>query len=161
MIYESVIVPLTTNGDKVDRKAIQQKHFEIYHRLLPPDRLRKETLPALESAGLIGQEPDPQDKRRTLVWCTITSPISAGISNGSIHSQDQQLPEQYRGNNSAPSISATENSGSNGAPVNVDERFESVELLHPHLKRGLQTPNEAEPEDDQSPLVTRFVCAGD
>ncbi len=46
----------------------------------------------------------------------------------------------------------------------IDERFESVELLHPNVKRGLQTPIEPEPDDDPLPAsesrqATRFVCA--
>jgi hypothetical protein len=106
-IYEQVIQPLTSNGDKADRKMIQEKYWQVNHRLLSPERLRKETLPALESAGLIGQEPDPADKRRTLVWCTIPSPISGAVSLGGNRGDNSAPPspvgDEYRGQNSAPS----------------------------------------------------------
>jgi len=50
--------------------------------------------------------------------------------------------------------------------VKVDERFENIELLHPHFKRGLQTPTEPEPDDvpstaSEGSQAIRFVCAGD
>ncbi len=76
-IYEKVIQALYVEDQGIDRKTIQTKYRELYHRPLPDDRLRREILPTLESAGLIGQEPDPLDKRRMLVWCTVPSPISS------------------------------------------------------------------------------------
>ena len=55
-------------------KEIMRRHFEVYGRMLPEWQLRREILPALEDAGLIYMEPDPNDKRRNLIFCT-TSPF--------------------------------------------------------------------------------------
>jgi len=54
----------------LSRQEIQQKHYEVYGRFLPDWQLRQQILPMLESAGLITQEPDPNDKRRYLVYPT-------------------------------------------------------------------------------------------
>jgi hypothetical protein len=54
----------------LSRQEIQQKHYEVYGRLLPDWQLRQQILPMLESAGLITQEPDPTDRRRYLVYPT-------------------------------------------------------------------------------------------
>jgi hypothetical protein len=52
------------------RDEILKQYFEIYNRPLPAWQLKQEILPALENAGLIYQERDQNDKRRTLVFCT-------------------------------------------------------------------------------------------
>jgi len=54
----------------ITSKEIMKKHFEVYGRLLPEWQLRREILPALEDAGLVYLEPDPNDKRRNLIFCT-------------------------------------------------------------------------------------------
>jgi hypothetical protein len=54
----------------ITSKEIMKKHFEVCGRLLPEWQLRREILPALEDAGLIYTEPDPNDKRRNLIFCT-------------------------------------------------------------------------------------------
>jgi len=48
----------------------------------------------------------------------------------------------------------------------IDEHFENIELLHPHIRRGLRTSTEPEHDDDpltasESKLATRFICADD
>lgn len=65
-IYEKVIKPLMgTLG--TDKKQIQRQYYQTYHKMLPPRVLNEEILPQLEAAGLILQEPDPEDKRRMMV----------------------------------------------------------------------------------------------
>jgi hypothetical protein len=54
----------------ITSKEILKKHYEVYGRLLPEWQLRREILPALEDAGLVYLEPDPNDKRRNLIFCT-------------------------------------------------------------------------------------------
>jgi len=81
-LYESVLLPLTSGGTGVDRKEIGRAYADHYHRTLNNDRLRREILPSLESAGLITQEADPDDRRQTLVWCTVSAPISSPENRG-------------------------------------------------------------------------------
>jgi hypothetical protein len=65
-IYEKVIKPLM--GDiGTDRKQIQRQYYLVYHKMLQPRVLNEEILPQLEAAGLILQEPDPEDKRRMMI----------------------------------------------------------------------------------------------
>jgi len=80
-IYAEVILPLTRGGCGVPRKDIIKRFHELYHRPLADDRLRRQILPALESTGLIHQEPNPADKREMLVHPTVSSPISPGPNN--------------------------------------------------------------------------------
>lgn len=65
----------------LSRGEILKKHFEVYSRMLPDWQLRREILPMLETAGLITQEPDPADKRKTLVYPTMLFPISQRQNN--------------------------------------------------------------------------------
>lgn len=54
----------------ITRKDIGQKHFAIYGRFIPDWQLRQQILPMLETAGLISQEPDHNDKRVILIYPT-------------------------------------------------------------------------------------------
>lgn len=67
-------------GLGLDRKDITKKHFDVYHRFISDDQLRKQIIPMLESAGLIFQEQDTADKRRVLVYPTIVTPISPKLN---------------------------------------------------------------------------------
>jgi len=76
-LYNDVIVSLhheksSSAGRSVGitRKEILKKYSEVYGRTLPESLLRREILPALENCGLIYQEPDPEDRRRVLIYCT-------------------------------------------------------------------------------------------
>jgi hypothetical protein len=60
----------------LSRQDILKKHFEVYGRIIPDWQLRREIIPSLEEAGLIYQETDPNDKRKTLIHCT-TPPSSS------------------------------------------------------------------------------------
>lgn len=60
----------------VARKDLFQKHVAVYGRPIEDFRLRQQILPMLETAGLIIQEPDPNDKRKTLVYTTMPLTIS-------------------------------------------------------------------------------------
>ena len=76
-IYEQVMKPLfrVKNPEGLDKKDILKAHKEKFHRPLSYESLRKEIIPTLEGAGLIYQEPDPNDKRRILIYPTDVSPI--------------------------------------------------------------------------------------
>lgn len=65
--YKTVIVPIWKSDNEIaDRKTILRKHVEVYHQPLNRHRLEQEFIPSLESANLISEEPDPDDRRRTL-----------------------------------------------------------------------------------------------
>jgi hypothetical protein len=97
-IFQEIIVPLTEDGDGCSRKQISKEYFDRYHRPLSDDRLRRQILPTLESAGLISQEVNPLNRRENIVYRTIPSPVSRTV-NG----------HEYRGDNGAPST--LENNG--------------------------------------------------
>jgi len=82
--YEEVILPAWEEKNKLNlnnirekgltRQDINKKHYEVYERLIADWQLRQQILPMLETAGLIIQEPDPDDKRRMLIYPT--TPLS-------------------------------------------------------------------------------------
>ena len=63
------------------RSQIIERHFKIYERPLVSWKLDKEFCPMWESAGLIYQEPDPNDKRVKLIYPTSHFPLSQDESN--------------------------------------------------------------------------------
>jgi len=73
ILFKDVINPLYREKQGgVTRKEIATKHYELYGRTIQDWYLRREIIPALESAGLVYQEPDPEDKRRMLIYVTTT-----------------------------------------------------------------------------------------
>lgn len=85
-IYKAVIVPLFRDKNKLvsatgirlglSRDEIVKKFVEVHGRYLGHWQLRQQILPLLESSGLILQEPDPADKRRTLIYPVNTDIVS-------------------------------------------------------------------------------------
>lgn len=69
-IYREIIKPLCDTHLGITRQNIMQKHYQIYNRPLPDWLLRQQILPMLETAGLITQEPDIEDRRRILIYST-------------------------------------------------------------------------------------------
>jgi hypothetical protein len=47
----------------------------VRHKMLSPETLKREIIPQLEIVGLIAQEPDPDEKRRLLIYPTVSTPI--------------------------------------------------------------------------------------
>jgi hypothetical protein len=77
-IYNEVIKPLYIELNKnseipigIERKEILKRYSEVYGRNLSEATLRLEILPTLERAGLIYQEPSPNDRRKMLVYCNL------------------------------------------------------------------------------------------
>lgn len=68
-IFKEVIQPICKDIGVTRREILIQYH-RVYHRPLNPRRLRDEILPALEAAGLIRQESNPNDQRERLVFIT-------------------------------------------------------------------------------------------
>lgn len=80
-LFAQVIVPTywllntQSSGEKVvsakrgiTRQDILEKHHRVYGRPLDPQHLRQQILPILEGAGLIYQEQDRDDRRKTLIF---------------------------------------------------------------------------------------------
>jgi hypothetical protein len=77
-IFVDVIAPLLSyDGIQkgVSREEIIKKHYEVRHKMLSPETLKREIIPQLEIVGLIAQETDPDDKRRLLIYPTVSTPI--------------------------------------------------------------------------------------
>jgi hypothetical protein len=92
-VYEDVIAPvLLVKNAGITREDIQRKYLQVRHKSLSPETLRKSILPQLEAAGLIELQPDPSDRRRTLVYPTIQSPISSDVG------KDQENAEKTKKN---------------------------------------------------------------
>lgn len=97
-LYHEVILPAYQEkndgmdwGEVVEKQGITRqdifkKHFKVYGRMVEDFRLRQQILPMLETAGLITQEPDPDNKRRMLIFPNtelITSDEKKDIVSGS------------------------------------------------------------------------------
>ncbi len=67
-IYEAVIKPHLDPGGLLRKEDIHGLYFKAYGRHLAWQRLEREILPALEASGLISLQPDPDDRRRTVVY---------------------------------------------------------------------------------------------
>jgi len=76
-IFSDVILPLYQKKQEgLGRKELMQKYFEAYSRPIADWLLRQQIIPMLETAGLIIQEPDSNDKRKTLIYPTTPLTIS-------------------------------------------------------------------------------------
>jgi DNA primase len=89
-LFQEVIVPAYKEKNKgraegleeatgslgLTRQDISQKHYEVYGRFIPDWQLRQQIIPMLETAGLIRQEPDLNDKRKMLIYPTTLLTIS-------------------------------------------------------------------------------------
>lgn len=75
-IYKEVILPIYSELDRgIGRNEILSKHFEVYGRSLPDWLVRQQIIPMLINSGLVYQEPDPNDKRRQLLYPTLNLTI--------------------------------------------------------------------------------------
>lgn len=79
-LYKDVIVPaydeknaygLAETLQGVTRQEILQKHYKVYGRMVQDWQMRQQIIPMLETAGLITQEPDSDDKRKMLITPTV------------------------------------------------------------------------------------------
>jgi len=84
-LYQEVIVPAYKEKNEgrteglvdatgklgLSKQDILRKHYQVYGRVLPDWQLRQQIIPMLESAGLIAQEPDLNDRRKMLIYPTI------------------------------------------------------------------------------------------
>lgn len=68
--------------ERLSRKEIQKKHFEVYGRPINDYTLRQNVLPMLETAGLIDQEPDANDRRFTFVLPILEYELHSATESG-------------------------------------------------------------------------------
>ncbi|MBI3615149.1 MAG: hypothetical protein HY211_01405 [Candidatus Omnitrophica bacterium] len=67
-VYQEVIAPaFQAKGSGLTRQEVLKQYFKTYGRPLAAWQFRQEILPMLDTAGLIVEEPDPDDKRRMLI----------------------------------------------------------------------------------------------
>ncbi|MGQ9469815.1 MAG: hypothetical protein ACUVTD_08390 [Nitrososphaerales archaeon] len=83
-LFKEIIEPLwkevnSGNGEVMglSRKQIIAKYYEVYGRQIQDWVLRQEIPPALECAGLISEDVDPSDKRRKLIYLSVTPPSNS------------------------------------------------------------------------------------
>jgi len=95
-LYQEVILPAWNEKNKtraegfedvtgklgLSRQDIIQKHYKVYGRFIPDWQLRQQIIPMLETAGLITQERDPNDKRKMLIYPTTPLTISDSDNQG-------------------------------------------------------------------------------
>ena len=79
-IYKDVMLPLFKKKNNIEileldkaliglsRKEIIGKYYEMHGTFLDSIRLRQQIIPMLETAGLITQEKDPDNKRQLLIF---------------------------------------------------------------------------------------------
>jgi len=66
------------------RQDIIQKHYQVYGRFIADWQLRQQIFPMLETAGLIMQEQDPNDRRKILIYPTASLTISEEQNNSEL-----------------------------------------------------------------------------
>jgi hypothetical protein len=74
-IYKEVFEPQLDPVVGLSRKKIRSRYLDIFHKSLT-GKVEETVIQQLESAGLIYQEPDPEDRRKTLVYPTVSGNIS-------------------------------------------------------------------------------------
>lgn len=70
-VYRKVFLALFKENATVDKRAIEEKYYEVYHKPLGYWYFRQYLMPALRSASMITEETDPNDKRKALYYPTI------------------------------------------------------------------------------------------
>ena len=73
------------------RQDIIQKHYQVYGRFVPDWQLRQRIIPMLETAGLITQEPDPNDRRKMLIYPTTPLTISKEQNNSELRGRVNKI----------------------------------------------------------------------
>lgn len=97
-LFQDVIVPAWNDKNQnrsagfeeitgqlgLTRREVTLKHIQVYGRVLADWLLRQQIIPMLENAGLIVQEPDPNDKRKMLIYPTTPLTISTNQNNSEL-----------------------------------------------------------------------------
>ncbi|MHC4762108.1 MAG: hypothetical protein ACYS71_01825, partial [Planctomycetota bacterium] len=75
------------------RQDIIQEHYKVYGRFIADWQLRQQIIPMLETAGLITQERDPNDKRKILIYPTTGLTISDYDNRANQEQNGDNVPE--------------------------------------------------------------------
>jgi len=78
----------------LERQEVLQKHFDVYGRMLDTSQLRQQILPMLETAGLIVQEQDPNDKRKMLIIPTLAEQENNSVIKGGVNRKSDNDPNE-------------------------------------------------------------------
>ncbi len=81
----------------LSRQEILQKHFAVYGRMLDTNQLRQQILPMLETAGLIVQEADQNDKRKMLIYPTTQTNKNNSVIKGGVEIEGKNNSETQGG----------------------------------------------------------------
>ena len=106
-LYQEVILPAWNEKNQerkeefeevtgklgLSRQEIIQKHYQVYGRFIPDWQLRQQIIPMLETAGLITQERDPNDKRKMLIYPTALLTISDFANQGKLEQNSADVSE--------------------------------------------------------------------
>lgn len=106
-LYQEVILPAWNEKNKdraegfeevtgklgLSRQDIIQKHYQVYGRFIPDWQLRQQIIPMLETAGLITQERDPNDRRKMLIYPTALLTISDSANQGNTEQNSDDVPK--------------------------------------------------------------------
>jgi len=93
-LYKRVILPayqdknpddIGIGAQGITRQELLKKHYEIFGRHIPLWQLRQDIIPMLETAGLITQEPDINNRRVYLIYPTTQLTISKEKQYGELH----------------------------------------------------------------------------
>lgn len=79
-IYEDVVLPLLSDSGAT-RRQVYQAHFSRFGRTANPQWYEKEIFPALTTAGLLIEEPDPNDRRRKLLYPPDQTTVNSGFGD--------------------------------------------------------------------------------
>lgn len=74
-VYRKVIEPLLDPEKGISKKDILGNYHTVFHKTLSPKTL-DDILSQLEAAGKLEERPDPDDRRRSLFYPTVTGDIS-------------------------------------------------------------------------------------
>jgi len=131
-IYNKVFVPIMT-GAGVTRQDIERRYLEVYYKPLNYEFFKKYLKPALLAAGLISEEPDPDDKRKMLYY-----EIYRGNNRGYTPQELENLDKNNRNNI---------NNIYNQSSLNISNSLGGISPIQSHLSPRIQTghisPNRA------------------
>lgn len=120
-LYNEVIIPAwkeksNDGGEEcISRQDVLKKHYTVYGRMLDSSQLRQQILPMLETAGLILQEKDPNDKRVMLIYPATT-----------LHNSD--VPHELPNVGSNEPTSGIENNSDTEGGVTLQEKCVASEI---------------------------------
>lgn len=103
-LFQEVIVPAWENKNKayggrtvgLTRGEALTEHYRIYGRMLDATQFRQQIIPMLETAGLIVEEHDPQNRRRKYIF-PVEQEARAHSENG--YGVPGNIPSQIRKSN--------------------------------------------------------------